>query len=699
MLLGVLLIGYLMGHVWENFQERLNLVEEGFVSLKTDAIIVNGYSAKIVPLVPGILFFDPVNRDIVNTPSGSIFLYMKTSDGSDLSFNMSGREGINYKVVDEGFGYVDVVEPATLSISYGPTWVTNLYGAIDYFTNLSGEAIFMDVTFETPISDPVPDTTLLGQYADEPSGVRIFSDPAYTVAATNALYPTFTNESYDETNTFRRFYRVLDVNTTTFDVTNLPTGTTPSNFTFTSKVDKRYGVVHIPVPSSGISFVHVIDYLTKQHMDTYYFNSNTNEVASFNHATNIIDEDINKTTSNLSSIDGTGITPRTVNLTDTDFDVRTKYFKEENTIHVVGSKKESIGHTSFYTIISFGGNTEVIINYSSTKMGDATVGIAKSGSCKHNFSESESGSAPEFDTAPSADWSGSGSGSGPGSGPGGPGMEYSSIPNETGNPFSTYSGLYNPDESIQTTMNRIKLLKSLFGANNDYMLKTEVIPPICTSCGEGGCANCGGNVPVTTPPFTNGPMTPAMTPPAYTNAPAMNQHSNNAKDDFVAVVGEVKGDIVDIYGEVKSDVADVYGAGRDAVGDVVGEVKSDVAGVYGAGRDAVGDVYGAGRDAVGDVYGAGRDAVEGTVGLGKDFLGGVAGIFTKDEGSEAGATGTGAETGTTGGAVGGYQNAYGGLQPSTMGQDPYSYFGAVPARNQGESNFVPRLADFSNFGK
>lgn len=83
MLLGVLLIGYLMGHVWENFQERLNLVEEGFVSLKTDAIIVNGYSAKIVPLVPGILFFDPVNRDIVNTPSGSIFLYMKTSDGSD----------------------------------------------------------------------------------------------------------------------------------------------------------------------------------------------------------------------------------------------------------------------------------------------------------------------------------------------------------------------------------------------------------------------------------------------------------------------------------------------------------------------------------------------------------------------------------------------------------------------------------------
>ena len=71
---------------------------------------------------------------------------------------------------------------------------------------------------------------------------------------------------------------------------------------------------------------------------------------------------------------------------------------------------------------------------------------------------------------------------------------------------------------------------------------------------------------------------------------------------------------------------------------------------------------------------------------------------------------------------GGYSNSYGGptypgqpghpgqaghptqggymqpQQPATAGQDPYSYFGAVPPR-YGGCAYMPRTADFSSFGR
>lgn len=660
-LLGVLLIGYLIGHVWENFQEKSR---EGFGS-STDAILVNGYSSSIVPLVPGTLFYDPVHGNIVNTPAGSVSMYMRTSGGSDLSFNMNGGGGgSKYKVVDEGFGFVEVEPPAEMTMAYGPSWVTNLGGAIDFFTNLSGDdhAIFMDVTFDKPASDVLPDTALLGRFAGQNSGMRFYSNSSLSVAVTNASYPAFTTESFDDTKSFRRFHRVLDVKATSFDVVNLPEST-PSNFTFTSKIYSRYGVIHIPVPSTGVVFLHVIDFSTKQHLDTFYFNSTTKNVASFHHGTDIISSI--KTTRNLpsklSAIDGTGVTPHTVNMTDIDFDVKTKYSRSENTIHVVGSKQESIGHTSFYAILSFSGNNKITINYSSTKVGDAAVGIVNSNTTDYESdSESDSGNG-----------------------------EYSSILNETGN-------LYGNSGFNDFTMDRVRMMKIMFGSslNDDYMLKTEVIPPVCSSCptcdnGNGVCTNCGGNGgggTFTTPPFTN--------------APGKDKGSGflgEVKDDVGAIVDEVKEDIGDVYNAGKDAVGDVYGAGKDAIGDVygagkdaVGDVYGAVGDVYGAGKDAVGDVFGAGRDMVEGTVGLGRDAVEGTVGLGRELLGGVAGIFSDgdDEAVPVEATPTSS-----------YQAAYGGLQPSTMGQDPYSYFGAVPARNQGGSNFVPRLADFSHFGK
>jgi hypothetical protein len=61
-------------------------------------------------------------------------------------------------------------------------------------------------------------------------------------------------------------------------------------------------------------------------------------------------------------------------------------------------------------------------------------------------------------------------------------------------------------------------------------------------------------------------------------------------------------------------------------------------------------------------------------------------------------------------ANGGYQNSYGGpsyynqggymnpQNPTTPGQDPYSYYGAVPPR-YGGCNYKPVTANFSSFGR
>ena len=112
-------------------------------------------------------------------------------------------------------------------------------------------------------------------------------------------------------------------------------------------------------------------------------------------------------------------------------------------------------------------------------------------------------------------------------------------------------------------------------------------------------------------------------------------------------------------------------------------------------RDAASGTYGAAKDVAGGAYGVAKDITQGTVGLGRDFASGVGNLFGASPTSQAG----------------GYQNSYGGpsynhnqggymnpRQYTAHGQDPYSYYGAVPPRSNG-CNFVPRTANFSSFGR
>ena len=109
------------------------------------------------------------------------------------------------------------------------------------------------------------------------------------------------------------------------------------------------------------------------------------------------------------------------------------------------------------------------------------------------------------------------------------------------------------------------------------------------------------------------------------------------------------------------------------------------------------------------MYGAASDVVSGTVGLGKDVVGGAFNVASNVAGTLAqaipnyGSPNPNMSSAGPNSQMGGYSNSYGGGymnagQPGVAGQDPYSYFGAVPPKS-GIANYMPVTADFSSFRK
>ena len=183
--------------------------------------------------------------------------------------------------------------------------------------------------------------------------------------------------------------------------------------------------------------------------------------------------------------------------------------------------------------------------------------------------------------------------------------------------------------------------------SEDYILKTQIVPPVCPTCPmcpkDVTCTNCGGN---------GGSGTKA----------------SNGK----SVVGDTVGEVTDLARDATSGAADL---GRDAVG-----------GAVDLGRDAVGGVVDLGREIVGGATGLVRDVTGGAFGLVRDAGSGVAGILTPEQQRQQQlGYGTGRmayqQTGGNGGQYYGTNN----------NMDRY---GALPER---PSNYIPRTANFSAF--
>jgi hypothetical protein len=206
--------------------------------------------------------------------------------------------------------------------------------------------------------------------------------------------------------------------------------------------------------------------------------------------------------------------------------------------------------------------------------------------------------------------------------------------------------------------------------SDDYVLKTQIVPPVCPSCpmcpGNTTCTNCGG---------TGGSGT------VDTNKKSVVKDDNgNIVSKTVGEVGSVANSVV---GLAKDTVDGGVGLAKDAVDGGVDLTKDAVGGTVGLAKDAVGGTVGLAKDAVGGTVGLAKDAVGGTVGLAKDAVGGVFGLAKDIVGGASGAMETNP----------GQQN--GGMSGQYYGtNNNYSRYGMLPATS---SNFIPRTANFNAF--
>lgn len=211
--------------------------------------------------------------------------------------------------------------------------------------------------------------------------------------------------------------------------------------------------------------------------------------------------------------------------------------------------------------------------------------------------------------------------------------------------------------------------------SEDYLLKTQIVPPVCPSCpmcpNGGTCTNCNG-------------------------IGGSGVNTNNIIGNVVGrgnnSLGGVTNNAIDTTGNLLYNTGTgAVGLGKDAVGGAVGLGRDAVGGAVGLGREVVGGTVGLGREAVGGAVGLATGAVGGAVGLVRDAAGGILNAGNPVQLNDVNRSG--------------YSNSYGG-QGQGQGQggtnqssvtDPYSYYGARPVT--GPSNYMPITADFSRFGR
>lgn len=208
--------------------------------------------------------------------------------------------------------------------------------------------------------------------------------------------------------------------------------------------------------------------------------------------------------------------------------------------------------------------------------------------------------------------------------------------------------------------------------SEDYILKTQIVPPVCPSCPacpscpSGVCSNCGGQGGSGTLSTTGNTVVQTTNVPVSTNVPG----STNIPG-AVASLGTTAGDVA--------------GKTIDATGKLVG-------GATGLGEKAVTGTVGLAKETVGGAVGLAKETVGGAVGLVKEAGSGLKDILTPHPTTITSGQGQ-TQTGQPQSSYSAQTSKYG---TQTTGADNYSYYGALPSKS---GNFMPITADFSAFGK
>jgi hypothetical protein len=246
---------------------------------------------------------------------------------------------------------------------------------------------------------------------------------------------------------------------------------------------------------------------------------------------------------------------------------------------------------------------------------------------------------------------------------------------------------------------------------SDYLLKTEVVPPVCPACpsctDKGVCSNCGGKGGS----GTQDELKESLIKEFGSGIDSFLRDGAGGADSLVRdtakgtvdLAKETASGVVDTASKAGAGAADFAKSSASGVGDYA---KDAASGTYGAASEVVTGTVGLGREVVGGAYNAGASVAGGAYNAGASVAGGAYDIASgavnalgqaiPNYGAPGGVQGPNAQ-------MGGQQNAYGGGYsnpggvPATAGQDPYSYFGSVPPRPG--TTYMPRTANFSAFGK
>jgi len=645
LLLAVILIGFLMNHVWENFQSR-----EGFITDYNNSNIVStlpGYSTssrKIVDM-DNKLFFDPVAKILIYKKDELGNFEMKARDGTTVNFEKNSSTNNTVKLI----GNVTLTNPSFTKISPTSTFdVNNIITSFQTNTDLS--LVYMEVTGNPPISN---------------ENIKYIKTSNSIISDTSLNYPTFTPTSDNNVKSYIRLKEFKNFDPTSYE------NTSPANIAW-KPIDSNIQVISIPFKtssgvSSSVTFIHVMNVSLNQHLATYYFNGNemhgipyVNQkiVHNTTDSTNILDK-LTGNSSNSSSFDG-HLSDMTLSITHSGQDLKTELKNDKNMIYIAGG----VNSHKFRAYVTINTTTLVpsIVSFE-TSVSDSNTGGSGS-SCSGSSSSSSSSN--------------------------------------------------NTLTELTNAMNLLKSMKSIFGSpDSDYFLKSEVVPPVCPSCpscssDKGVCTNCGGHGGSGTQTSSGSETVSGLLKDAGSGA------TNLVRDGVSGATSLVRDGANGATSLVRDGASGTYGVGKDIVtgtrdtlsntaSGVGNFAKDSASGVGNFAKDSASGVGNFAKDTASGAYGVASDVTKGTVGLLKDTVTGTVGL-----GREM-VQGVGGWVGPSS-ANGGYQNSYGGpsyynqggymnpQNPTTPGQDPYSYYGAVPPR-YGGCNYKPVTANFSSFGR
>ena len=712
-LLAVLLIGYLLNHTWEYFSNR----SEGFISNYTNSNLsetVPGYSTnskKVVQLDDSV-YFDPVSKIFIEENNSG--LVIRKRDGIEHTSTGAGSDNYRFEFLEDkdlDFVYEEAevvqekndknveimkknnVADVRYSVGHVPrhnggsaninstlatinTYMKNNPTAFDkgpLYLQLNIKKTNDDGSWTNVNGDIYKDGTKQG---DENPGKLTTADLTndkyepyvwtYAYSTSDNIKTSHDGSKYPTTgiitnsdNNLKRTYKItrdsIDISTINNNVGN------PKAFGFVT--EKKQAILYFPLlkessinddPTTSVSFVHVMDLEKNKHIATYYFNGTQLEMYPDN-LSNLgrITGTSNASAFDSSALNGSG-SSSTLSFTGsiedeiTGTDFKSKVEKDTDKKLLFFAARHNNEMVRAY--ISIGDDNSITIKKSETKLGELTSGNGDS----DDDSDSDDDASVTSDGSDDSDDNNNSSGSN------------SATINE-----------------LTDAMNLINSMQGLFGSSDsNYLLKTEVVPPVCPTCpscpNSGVCTDCGGK---------GG---------SGTKTGSGDSASSLARDAGTGATNLVR-DGADGATNIARDAASgTLQVGKDVISgtkDTVGEVAS-----------GTGELV---KDGASGVYGAAKEVTQGTVGLGREIVQGVGGIFG------AGSGGAGPST-----ASGGYYNSYGGpggygypqpgpqipggyMNPGqyrTPGQDPYSYYGAVPGK-AGGANYMPRTADFSSFGR